>query len=166
MKGVLPWLVLWVCRAGTRDFCSALAVLVAAQYKIRFSSPYTISIHLSPSPSKLGRQACWVVCLLIWISLVPTVYVMYWGGGEWFALPQFTVYCGRGEGFTVPTALKYLFAEDKVYNTNTLQCIGKEERVASMQCFFGLAVWTCKHCFELPWLLGFLNRLNNFNTQF
>jgi hypothetical protein len=40
----------------------------------------------------------------------------------------------------VPTALKYLFAEDKVYNTNTLQCIGKEERVASMQCFFGLAV--------------------------
>ena len=28
MKGVLPWLVRWACRAGTRDFCSALADLV------------------------------------------------------------------------------------------------------------------------------------------
>ncbi len=25
MKGVLPWLVRWACRAGTRDFCPALA---------------------------------------------------------------------------------------------------------------------------------------------
>jgi hypothetical protein len=29
MKGVLPWLVSWACRAGIRDFCSTLAALVA-----------------------------------------------------------------------------------------------------------------------------------------
>ncbi len=28
MKGVLPWLVCWACRAGTRDFCPALGALV------------------------------------------------------------------------------------------------------------------------------------------
>ncbi len=39
------------CRAGTRDFCLALAALVGP---VENTSPYTISIHLSPSPSKLG----------------------------------------------------------------------------------------------------------------
>ncbi len=28
-KGVLSWLFSWACRAGTRDFCSALAALVS-----------------------------------------------------------------------------------------------------------------------------------------
>jgi hypothetical protein len=28
MRGVLPWLVRWACRASTRDFGSALAALV------------------------------------------------------------------------------------------------------------------------------------------
>jgi hypothetical protein len=28
MKRGFSWLVLWACRAGTRDFCSALAALV------------------------------------------------------------------------------------------------------------------------------------------
>ncbi len=28
MKGVLPWLVHWACRAGTRDSCSALGALI------------------------------------------------------------------------------------------------------------------------------------------
>ncbi len=31
-------------------------------------SPYTVSIHLSPSPSKFGRQSCLVACLLICVS--------------------------------------------------------------------------------------------------
>ncbi len=30
-----------------------------------FSSPYSISIHLSPSPSNLGRQSCRAACLCI-----------------------------------------------------------------------------------------------------
>ena len=40
-----------------------LAALVGPN-KIFFSSTYTISIPLSPSPSKLGRQPCWATCLL------------------------------------------------------------------------------------------------------
>jgi hypothetical protein len=49
---VLPWL------------------LYSAQYKIFFSSSYIISIPLSPSASKLGRQPCWVACLLVRVSVV------------------------------------------------------------------------------------------------
>ncbi len=63
MKGVHSWLVYWACRADTKDFCSALAALVGPS-KIFFSSPYTIYIPLSSSPSILGRQPCWVTCLL------------------------------------------------------------------------------------------------------
>ncbi len=33
-KGVLPWLVRWACRAGTRDFCPALAALVSTVQNI------------------------------------------------------------------------------------------------------------------------------------
>ncbi len=33
-----------------------------------FFLTYTISIPLSPSPSKLGRQPCWVACLLVSVS--------------------------------------------------------------------------------------------------
>jgi hypothetical protein len=40
-------------------------LLYSAQYKIFFSSPYTFSMPLSPSPSKLGMQSCWVACLLL-----------------------------------------------------------------------------------------------------
>ncbi len=46
MKGFLQWLVHWACRADTRDF---------------------VEPQLSPCmalPSKLGRQPCWVACLL------------------------------------------------------------------------------------------------------
>jgi hypothetical protein len=75
-KKIIPdpqhWLVPWSCRAGTRDFCPALAALVDPIWNI-FSSPYTISIRLSPSPSKLGRQSCWVSCLIQYVSVVQTV---------------------------------------------------------------------------------------------
>jgi hypothetical protein len=58
---VLPWL------------------LQSAQYTIFFSSSYTISIPLSTSPSKLGRQPSWVACLLAfvfgYISLIPPMLV-------------------------------------------------------------------------------------------
>jgi hypothetical protein len=43
--------------------------LYSAQYKLFFSSPYTVSIPLSPSTSKLGRQPCWVACLLVYVSV-------------------------------------------------------------------------------------------------
>ncbi len=47
------WLVCWACRAGTRDFCSALAALVGP-VKIFFSSPYTILIFF---PHQTARWA-------------------------------------------------------------------------------------------------------------
>ncbi len=37
-----------------KSFLSCLSCSSHPQYKIFFSSPYTISIHSSPSPSKLG----------------------------------------------------------------------------------------------------------------
>jgi hypothetical protein len=44
MKGVLPKLVCWVCRAGTRDFCPALTDLVSPVQNI-FYSPHTTLVH-------------------------------------------------------------------------------------------------------------------------
>jgi hypothetical protein len=64
---VIPWLVLWGGRPGTRGFCSALAALVGPVQNI-VSSPYTILIPLSPLPSKLDRQPCRVACLLVCVS--------------------------------------------------------------------------------------------------
>jgi hypothetical protein len=64
MKGVLLWLVRWGCLAITRDFFYALAALVGSVQNI-FSSLYTISI-LYPL---LGRQPCWVACLLVHMCL-------------------------------------------------------------------------------------------------
>ncbi len=55
------------CRAGNRDLCPALAALVGP-VQIFFSLSYFFSIHLSPSPSKLGRQSSWVACLLKCVS--------------------------------------------------------------------------------------------------
>ncbi len=57
------------CRAGTRDLSLALPALVGQLQNI-FSSPCTISTYLSPSPSKLGRQPCWVACLLLCVSVL------------------------------------------------------------------------------------------------
>jgi hypothetical protein len=58
MKENLSWLVCWACRAIHEIFVLPwlLYVVDPVQYKIFFSSPYTISIPLSPLPSKLGRQ--------------------------------------------------------------------------------------------------------------
>jgi hypothetical protein len=65
MIGILPWLVRWARRAGTRDFFPALAALVGPVYKIFFNNYLT---YQSPSPSQLGRQSCRVACLFISVS--------------------------------------------------------------------------------------------------
>jgi hypothetical protein len=72
MKVVLPWLVRWAHRAGTRDFGPALAALVGPGQNI-FSSPYTISFYLSPSPSKLGRHLCLVAFLFLCVPGIQSV---------------------------------------------------------------------------------------------
>ncbi len=67
-KGSLfGWCIrLAACRAGTRYFCSALAVLVGSQVQNMFF--LTISISLSPSHCKPGKHPCWVACLLACVS--------------------------------------------------------------------------------------------------
>jgi hypothetical protein len=72
MKGVLPWLIYWVCRAGIRVFRYALVALVGPVQNIFFLTVHS-TIPLSPSPSYLGRQSCWVACLLVCVSGVRTV---------------------------------------------------------------------------------------------
>ncbi len=51
-----------------KRFFFCLGCSSSAQYKIFLSSPYTILIHLSPSPSKLGRQLRWVAYLFVCVS--------------------------------------------------------------------------------------------------
>jgi hypothetical protein len=66
MQGALSWLFRWSCLAATRVFCFALAAQVGPARNTFFLT--YISIPLSPSPSKLGRQTCWVACLLLCVS--------------------------------------------------------------------------------------------------
>jgi hypothetical protein len=72
MAGALSWLVRWACRAGTRDFCSALAALVGLVQKICFLAVHNFNAFV-PSPSKMDRQPCWVTCLLVCVSGYKTV---------------------------------------------------------------------------------------------
>ncbi len=68
IKGVLPWLACWACRAGTRDFCPAFAVLVA-QYKIFFPNR-TLFPFICPhrSATWAGSRAGSPTCLLVYVS--------------------------------------------------------------------------------------------------
>ncbi len=80
MKWVLPWLVLFL---GFLCIFVLRWPLKSAQYKIFFSSPYTISILLAISPSKLGRQSCRVTCLFKCVSVIlaipaMTVWYSFW----------------------------------------------------------------------------------------
>ncbi len=73
IKGVLPWLVRWACRANTRDFlCLGCSSRPSTKYV--FSHPYNISVHLCLSPGKLGRQPCWVACLSVTVSVYGSAY--------------------------------------------------------------------------------------------
>ncbi len=56
MKEVLPGLVRWACRAGTRYFCSALAALVGPVQNV-FSSPYINSNSFVPIVQQAGQAA-------------------------------------------------------------------------------------------------------------
>jgi hypothetical protein len=51
MKGILPWWVHWACRAGTRDFRSALAALVGQLQNIFF-----LTVHYFDSFVPIAQQ--------------------------------------------------------------------------------------------------------------
>ncbi len=62
MKEVLPWLVRWACRAGTREFCSALAALVGPVQHIFFLTIYTTSTAVL---GRLSQSVClWFLAFL------------------------------------------------------------------------------------------------------
>jgi hypothetical protein len=52
MKEVLPWLVRWALRSGTRDFCPALAALVDPAQNIFF-----LAVHYFNSFVPIAQQA-------------------------------------------------------------------------------------------------------------
>ncbi len=70
VKKGLPWLVYWACRAGTSYFWPAFDALVGPVQYIFFLTVHNISIHLSPSPSNLGRPSCWVAYLILLVSAI------------------------------------------------------------------------------------------------
>ncbi len=67
MTGVFPWSFFGLVLPVQEIFVLPW-LLYSAQNKIFVSSSYTISIHLSLSSSKLGRQLCCVACLLVYVS--------------------------------------------------------------------------------------------------
>jgi hypothetical protein len=71
MKEILPWLVRWACRAGTRDFCSALGRSGRPSIN-NFSSPYGNSICLSPY-----RLASWQAVVLGRLSLIMCLWPLH-----------------------------------------------------------------------------------------
>jgi hypothetical protein len=54
MKGLLPWLVCWACRAGTRDFCSALAALLGTVQNIFFLTVHYLNFFDPIAGSRAG----------------------------------------------------------------------------------------------------------------
>ncbi len=59
MRGVLPWLVRLACRAGTIDFCPALAALFFGEYIIFLTAHFfTLLVTIAQQPVQavvLGR---------------------------------------------------------------------------------------------------------------
>ncbi len=57
MKGVLPWLVSWACRAGTRDICYVFAPLVGPFFflTVHYFNSYVPNAQQAGQAAVLGR---------------------------------------------------------------------------------------------------------------
>jgi hypothetical protein len=84
VKVVHPWLVRRACRAGTKDFCPALAALVGPVQNFVF--PHPTLLHFIPIAQQVG-QAVVLRCLFLnkslWSSLLNRgwkrgVFNVYW----------------------------------------------------------------------------------------
>jgi hypothetical protein len=71
MEGVLPWMVCWASRAGTstRNFCSALAVLVGPIHNTVFLTIHYFN-HCVPIAQQAGQAA-----VLGRLSLIMRLYM-------------------------------------------------------------------------------------------
>jgi hypothetical protein len=68
MKGVLPWFVRWTCRAGTIDFCPALATLVSQVENIIFLITNFLLVNIAHQPGLAGVLGRLSLCL--WIAIL------------------------------------------------------------------------------------------------
>ncbi len=68
MKGALPWLVRWACRAGTGYFCPVYAALVGPAQNSLFLTVHYFNSFVPIARSKLGSWPCCVTCLLVCVS--------------------------------------------------------------------------------------------------
>ncbi len=68
MKGVLPWLVRWTRRAGTKDFCPALAAIVSPAQNVIFLTVhfFTLLVPIAQQPGQAGVLGRLSLCLCIW----------------------------------------------------------------------------------------------------
>jgi hypothetical protein len=69
VKEVIPWLVIWACRAHTRHFCSAFAALVGPEQNIFSSLHYFNAFVPIAHPA---RQAA--VLDSLWLSICLWAY--------------------------------------------------------------------------------------------
>jgi hypothetical protein len=66
MKGVLPWLVSWACRAGSIDFCYVFAALVGPV----FFPHRTLFQFLCPNAQQAGQGSCAESPVSLYVYLV------------------------------------------------------------------------------------------------
>jgi hypothetical protein len=64
----LPWLVRWTRRAGTIDFCPALAALVSQVENIIFLITNFLLVNIAHQPGQAGVLGCLSLCL--WIAIL------------------------------------------------------------------------------------------------
>jgi hypothetical protein len=76
MRGVLPWLVRWTRRAGTIDFCLALAALDSTVQNIIFLIVhfFALFVPIAQLPGQAGVLGRLSLCL--WVK---------WTGGGYFS---------------------------------------------------------------------------------
>jgi hypothetical protein len=78
MKGVLPWLVHWACRAGTRDFCSVFSSRPRTKYfflAVRYFHYFFPIAQQAGQAAMLGRLSL-SVCLWFCSPLIPALLTL------------------------------------------------------------------------------------------
>jgi hypothetical protein len=75
MKAAYLWLVRWACRAGTRDFCSALAALVGSVLNIFFLTIryFNSFFPIAQQPGQTVVQGILSLSLYLWAELQSSV---------------------------------------------------------------------------------------------
>ncbi len=84
MKGVLPRLVRWACRAFTWDFCSDFAALVSPVHQVRQAAALgrlSLSMCLWTTPVKIVQNKN--DCFASWTNILSNVTANIWENKDW-----------------------------------------------------------------------------------